>query len=499
MQNKHLLNVTLVLSFLLLSLFNVFHHEMWRDEMEAWMIAVNSSSLMELFGHVRYEGHPALWHLFLYFLGKIWADPVIMQIFHVGIATAVIAVVVFFSPFSTLQKFLFSFGYFPLYEYGAISRGYSMGILCIAVFCALFPNRKRHYIAMAMCLFFLCQTSVYGVMICCSLCLLLILDFWFNREGQSGADAGKGEIIIAVSIILSGLILAVVQLLPPADSGLNLDWYFHFDLGRLKQTMASVWDSYVPVPRLRMQFWNFNILYEYPDLQAALSIVLLVIACLMFWRTPLVLLTFLAGTFGLLLFGYVKFPGLVRHHGHLLVVLFCCAWLASCYKSLRFTLIPGAEGSPAKLKNIFVTLFLLVHVVAAGIAVFYDWKYPFSASKETAEFIKDNNMDEMFLVGDIDWAVSSVAGYLGKEIYYPMSDSLGTFVVWNNARSRDKAKGFIDKALALRESSDQKILLIFNHRIRKSDHPLHLVKKFTKAISRSEIYYLYVLDEESTK
>jgi len=499
MQNKHLLNVTVVLSFLLLSLCNVFHHEMWRDEMEAWMIAVNSSSLMELFGHVRYEGHPALWHLLLYFLSKIWADPVVMQLFHVGIATAVIAVVVFFSPFSTLQKFLFSFGYFPLFEYGAISRGYSLGILCVVVFCALYPERKKRYVAMAMCLFFLCQTSVYGVMICCSLFLLLILDFWFYREGQAGSETGKTQIFIAVSIILSGLILAVVQLLPPADSGLNLDWFFRLDLGRLKQTIASIWDSYVPLPRVRMQFWNYNILYDYLELQAALSALLLVLACLMFWRTPLVLLTFLAGTFGLLLFGYVKFPGLVRHHGHLLVVLFCCAWLTSYYQPVKFTLIPVAERGLTKLKYPFVTLFLLVHVGAAGIAVFYDWKYPFSASKETAEFIKANKMDEMLLVGDIDWAVSSVAGYLDKEIYYPMSDSFGTFVVWNNARSREKAKGFIDKALALRRSSDQKILLIFNHRIRKSERPLRLVEKFTKAISRSEIYYLYVLDDVGTK
>ncbi|MBF0618521.1 MAG: hypothetical protein HQK88_17110, partial [Nitrospirae bacterium] len=38
--------VTLV--FFVLTLFNILHHVMWRDELEAWMIARDASSLHEL-------------------------------------------------------------------------------------------------------------------------------------------------------------------------------------------------------------------------------------------------------------------------------------------------------------------------------------------------------------------------------------------------------------------------------------------------------------------
>src|SRR5690242_13054728 len=56
----------LAIVFFVLCLLRTLAHVMWRDELQAWMIARESHSLAELFYNARYEGHPALWFLLLY-------------------------------------------------------------------------------------------------------------------------------------------------------------------------------------------------------------------------------------------------------------------------------------------------------------------------------------------------------------------------------------------------------------------------------------------------
>ena len=41
---------------------------MWRDEIQAWSIAVKSYSIFELWKNSAYEGHPKLWFVLLYAL-----------------------------------------------------------------------------------------------------------------------------------------------------------------------------------------------------------------------------------------------------------------------------------------------------------------------------------------------------------------------------------------------------------------------------------------------
>lgn len=47
-------------AYVVLAAANIITHEMWRDELQAWMIADNSRTLAELFSNLRYETHPPL-------------------------------------------------------------------------------------------------------------------------------------------------------------------------------------------------------------------------------------------------------------------------------------------------------------------------------------------------------------------------------------------------------------------------------------------------------
>jgi hypothetical protein len=84
-----LFSVITTLLFLVVLFLNILHHEMWRDELQAWLIGRDSISIFELlFRNMRYEGHPALWHLGLFFITRFTDNPFIMQILNVLISGA---------------------------------------------------------------------------------------------------------------------------------------------------------------------------------------------------------------------------------------------------------------------------------------------------------------------------------------------------------------------------------------------------------------------------
>ena len=85
--------ITLSTVFLVSGAVIAWHHEMWRDEMQAWLIARDAPSVFELFTILKkYEGHPSVWHLGLYVLQFFTNSPIIMQVYHLIIATATIYV-----------------------------------------------------------------------------------------------------------------------------------------------------------------------------------------------------------------------------------------------------------------------------------------------------------------------------------------------------------------------------------------------------------------------
>src|ERR1700722_6321125 len=90
--------------FAAIEFFAITHHVLWRDETQAWEIATGSPSLWGLFPRLKFEGHPSLWFVLLYFVSQISHSPRAMQMLHWCLATATVFVLVRFSPFKFAQK-----------------------------------------------------------------------------------------------------------------------------------------------------------------------------------------------------------------------------------------------------------------------------------------------------------------------------------------------------------------------------------------------------------
>lgn len=69
------LSVPISAALLVVGAFVIAHHELWRDEVQAWLLARDSASAIDLFSRQKYEGHPALWQLLLMPLTRALSRP----------------------------------------------------------------------------------------------------------------------------------------------------------------------------------------------------------------------------------------------------------------------------------------------------------------------------------------------------------------------------------------------------------------------------------------
>lgn len=292
--------------FMVLGIILALHHEMWRDEVNVWLLARDSSSVIEILRVLRYDGHPGLWHLSVFAIRHIFPYPIAMQVLHLIIAATTVYLFARFSPFTRLQKTLFAFGYFPFYEYAIISRNYALGVLLLFLFCVFFSKRFEKLPLVGLILFLLAHTSVHALIITISIGLALFVEYIFSTEKKR--ETNKLQIGIGFSLIAFGVITSFLQLKPPPDSGYAVGWMTKFNPKHLRNVFSLISKVFIPVPQFTFHFWNSNILDKLPisiQLHLVLSSLFLLWAILLLVRKPIALLIQISGTIGLLAFFYV--------------------------------------------------------------------------------------------------------------------------------------------------------------------------------------------------
>lgn len=483
----------LVPAFLGVSLLKTLRHEMWRDELQAWLIAKDSPSLASLFSTLGYEGHPALWYLCLRLLSHVSDQPVAMQVLHVVLATAVVYAVARFAPFTLLQKVLFAFGYFPFFEYATISRAYALGVLLALASCAVWASPRRPALGVATLLVLLAQTSAQGIVVAAALGLGYATDAVLTRRDSTAPPLPVGRRFAPVAVVLLGIAGAMGQIVTPPDSMLAGHWRMDLDPERLRLTLAALWKGYAPIPRIEYHFWNTNVLDDAPATQAWLALAFLPVSLLLVASRPAALVLWASGSVGLLGFWYVKYPGLVRHHGHLFILLLLACWLASTARPWRLPgrVLRAAAALGERHRVAVVTALLLVHVVAGLFASGMDLVLPFSASRDAARFIESHFPGDVVVVGHADASVIAVAGYLNRPVYYPTYRHLGTFLPFALPPRHLEEGDLVAEVRELAARTGKGVVLVLTHPLTPSPTGFELVRRFDRAIVARERYHLY--------
>ncbi|MDD5569559.1 MAG: hypothetical protein PHD97_00210 [Bacteroidales bacterium] len=515
-ERNHSYIITIV--FFLLSLAGILNHEMWRDEYQAWMVADDAHSIPQLFHNLKYEGNPVLWHLLLFGLTSITGNAFIMQIVHIIISAAFIFLINKYSPFSILQKILLTFGYYTFFEFNMISRGYGLGFLLVVIVCILYKNRYRYYLPVSVLLFLLANSTIFGLMLSVSFAFIILLDYVILKKQNKVENFQFYKIAIAGIIIIAGWITGLIQMLPSPDSTFPLSYLEHytFSMVRFKYSFICSLGAYLPIPDFwDSYFWNTNLFiknFHTPNL--IFSLIVFLIYIIGFLRNRLITLFFTAGTLlQIAFYYYTMMPTLYRYVGHFTVLLIICTWINHYYNEDKYKnkLLKNLSYLGKKISKPLFTIILVISFVG-GIGSYYlDLIHPFSTNYKAAKFIRENKLQDLKIIGAIDFIVSPLAVELQKKIYYSQRKEFGTFAVWDKKR---KLNPDIDDLFAaidvMQKAGETKFLAVLSYpiaqvingqKIELTSEMLTdnmkgtLLKNIKPGIVENETYFIYLIEK----
>ncbi|MGF1513909.1 MAG: hypothetical protein ACFB5Z_09465 [Elainellaceae cyanobacterium] len=521
---------------------------MWRDEIQAWLLARDSDSIVDLFQNMTYEGHPGLWHLCLYGLSQITANPLIMQMFHLLISIGIVYLLVKRSPFPTFHRALLPFGYFIFFEYTFISRSYNIGVFLLFLFCVVYAYFGRRYLALSAIIMLLANTSAYGFLV--GLSLMLFLSLSAKELSAKEADAGKSgdrwkmptRLIFGLAIAGLGCLISALQIIRGAipqitealglqamgsasgqsltlvSAALGAGPLLPENIRRFVEATADIWRSYTAVPALfQSWFWNSNILDILSErFDAVLFYGVPIGTCIAFLISPLLVLavayllsadrtvlsTYLLGTSALVLFKAVVYDSTsARHRGHLFIILIVCFWLMEVRTAARA--VSSKTGPPQaalganhkrSLRLRFLSVILCLQAISGLYAASADYLRPFSAGEAAATFIQQQGLAEAPIFGSDYRHAAVISGYLNTPIYYPEKQDVGSFWTSRLPEIEDQSELIQQIEVWVAAGEDNRLLVLTEPLALPLNTTLKIeeVVRFEDAISL-EKFYLYMV------
>lgn len=465
---------------LLLTLPRLLLHELWRDEAWLWLVVTQSRSPGDLFSPLARSGQGSLFPLLCFLARQVSTSPWAMQLLHAILAAAAVFTFARWAPFGRRERALFTLGYFPFYEYAVISRHYVLGALLVWLACAA-ARHRRPALALGAALGLLCQTTVYGYILALALAGGWLLDRRLRRAEVPPlrwAEAAGG-----LTVALAGAGAGLVQLIPLPGTSFAPGWRFGWDPAHAETVLGMPWRAFVPLPRPALNFWNTNLLDAWPGLQAAAGLLTLLLAAALLWPRKVAVATFCLGGAGLLAFGYVKYVGVLRHHGHWWLLFAAALWLGG---------VQGWQNERRSWRARALLILLIIHGGAGAFASWMDLRHPFSNGAATAELLRREGLDRHPLLGHREPPAATVALALGRPLYSPSRGIFATHPDWGPDQREISPQEVrcAARALARREARD--IVLVMTWTLPPWEE-VDAVGSRLGAIVATEDYHVYWL------
>ncbi len=128
--------------WILVSFQFLLRHEMWRDEVEGWLM-VSHLDFFQWRDYLRNSGHPSLFYLLLYPIAFFSTSLFSLQLFNFAISTFATGIFFFSFRLPLVLRYLFLAGSFFLYRLPVFARNYSLGFLLLTLGLLWFQSSHR--------------------------------------------------------------------------------------------------------------------------------------------------------------------------------------------------------------------------------------------------------------------------------------------------------------------------------------------------------------------
>lgn len=398
--------------YALLTALLVAHHEPWRDEADAWLLARDGSVLdvLMLASHV---GTPCLWYLVQMPFAKLGFPYATLGVLNFVIVVAAMAVFFERAPLPLGLKAGFAFGYHMSFGYSVVARHYGLGILLIFLLLALDRSRERRPLVYGTLLAALANTSAHFFFVSGVFVALWILDL---RRKQVPRGTRVGLVLATL-----GIAIALAQLVPRPGG----------------QFAGVVLTIFAP----RRILAPFRALMPGVPIAFAPLAVVAWIAALLFLLSRVRALLFLLGCALSLTYIFVfKYAGAEWHYGLFLIVLVASLWLAQERGGLQadwrprwpgFARLP--DGALGRLTHASLAATLFVTTLYSGQQ---SWRAeiarPYSGSQEMAHYLTSSGLVDRRIAAHRAEAGAAVLAHLPRRaFFYPGIDDFGTYQLWD--------------------------------------------------------------------
>jgi hypothetical protein len=436
----------------------MFHHEMWLDEAQAFLLARDSEGLLDLWKNLRYEGHTGLWHLIVYGLLKVWSAPYSVQVLHFLIGLSIIGLVLFRMPFSLTERILLSCSYFLSYEYLIVSRNYSIGVLLILLATQVYLKWDRKWILLlvSILLGLAVNTSFPALLVSVAMFGVFVIDQWIKQ--------GKTNILrvwcLGGSIIFMGaaILLAYLELRPFPDRTLDSKPDLALNVFKGLHLLKDVGESLFFFPTMHWNTpWNWETdalpksyyagIFVVPML---LFVLLLVTLTILVRKNRNAILMVVFGIGLLFLFNYVVKEGAVRHNGFYLLTIICAYWI---WRDMSSEI--DVRGRTHQIFQVVLLVMLGFQVWASFHYHFSDIRYTFSDAKGVAHFLDKKHIDSEIVVFSPQYAGPPIIWYSGmRNGFYVETNEFQSFLVYTKkAKLEISQKELLESARRLNSNT----------------------------------------------
>ena len=383
------------------------YHEPWFDEAQSWLIARDSSFLDMIWNVLRYEGHPPLWYIVLYLPAHLGIPYEIgLKSINFIFITLTVILIVKKSPFPLVIRLLLPFTYFIFYQYGVISRSYSLFAFVLFLVALNFPSRNQTPFKFAILLGLLCGVLIHGILIAFGIVIAWLIELFVSyKKTTSSFNIKVFKRVFRNPIFYSLSLLAFVNLiylsiLWPKPDRFTLMQKTEFDL--FKFLFNAIIDPLNGVV--------FNVIYN-TSTSVNLNIILTFVGCLILtvaffmWIHKKGMLLYISIPY-LLILSFMSLIYFARHHTGIYTLFFMFSlWitlnsnpifkenilLSNLYNS--FIIILDKRKSIRYLLKSSLYLAIIIQIFWSVSASISDIKLSYCSSRDIASFIKEYHLE----------------------------------------------------------------------------------------------------------
>lgn len=381
--------------YAVLNLFLLLHHENWRDEAQAWLIA-RELSPMGIIQQMAYEGHPCLWYFILMPFAKSGFPYITMNYISWMVMLVATGLFLWKAPFNVWIKMIIIFSPIYVYFYPVISRSYCLIALFVVLIMTAYQKRAEKPFLYGLSIGLLVQTHIIMLGMAGAISIVWLVEV-LKQFKQSHDRKSIWPHVLGLSMPLISFCLLLAQLMNVNKSAIfnnKINMYTAIAIILLTVVICFVWG-----------YCNFKSNTRVNTHLAGI---------------------FFIGAFSILfqIFIYIFIYSLsMQRIISIAYIIIWCTWAAQLERKSR--------NPNLRIGWLLILTSLICFVQYKEI--YKDVAYNYSDAYNTAEYIQEYVEEDEIVLGSKEPAIQAIIPFLSKRMIWSISSGQQiTFNTWKD-------------------------------------------------------------------